>query len=139
MEEAIKHVMPSISLSVGDKIVGCLDTKYEVVRVNYRDLTVTFTDEKTGIDRIRSFGDISCEFMKIGGPCYGTVAIKVVRRAGATISLEEGDYIIIDQGNKVRVVLIDYLNEKVTINKYGDCSTLTFDEIDCGNYKKVID
>lgn len=137
MEEDIKCTEPSISLSVGDEIVGCLDFKFEVLSIDYKNLTVT-TKGWRGGRKTMSFKDVTYQYKKVVKPYYDTVDIQVGRKTMANISLNEGDSIIVDQGNKAKVLSIDCLNEKVTISKYGECRTLTFDEIECGNFKKVI-
>lgn len=144
MEKDIKYVNASISLSVSDKIVGCTDVEYTVVCVNYRDQTVHFTDEKTGVTFIRSFSDTSCEFKKSEKSYCHTGDIKVTLGIRGTVSLEVGDWITVGLGRKVKVLFIDYLNERVAITETevvgaGQSNSLTFEEIIRGNFKKVID
>lgn len=144
MEEAIKYVKPSISISLGDKFVGCLGDRYVVQCVDYKEQLVTFASEKTGIERVRGFSDIACEFKKVTNIKYSTEFIKVTLGIRGTISLEVGDWITVGLGRKVKVLFIDYLNERVAITETevvgaGQSNSLTFEEIIRGNFKKVID
>lgn len=144
MEEAIKYVKPSISISLGDKFVGCLGDKYVVQYVDYKDQLVTFASEKTGIERVRSFSDIACEFKKVTNIKYSTEYIKVTLGIRGTISLEVGDSITVSLGRKVKVLFIDYLNERVAISETevigdGRSNSLTFEEIMSGSYRKVVE
>ncbi len=129
--QSINVVKANISLIVGDNIVDNLGNIFEVAYIDYarENIIVVPDDDTVSGNRasVLTFGIVACNYKKVIEDQI--VIAKNITTKNDTISLGIGDEIVDGDGNKAKILYIDYNSKIVVIIQNGEGHNLSFEEI----------